>query len=622
MRSLIRKLFGWGLSGAITLSSLAGGGNATLQPTAAQAAAVEQQQPTVPLEVDETASSCQIFQTGETLVIDIDYPHPDQGDVLRVDDQIIQLEAGKLNSFRLNKNEVSYAAYHKGSTITCNWSKPVTPSPIPGANNDNKLCRDVIPGSTEFRVDGTSLDGTYTDGTITIRVFNRSTVQPHGLSFEVESGPAVLGAVVKDGVDGANFYDYRSDGVFGGVGLTTPFSGQKGVSHTNFCYTKEDQTPTETPATETPVTETPVTETPATETPVTETPVTETPVTETPATETPVTETPATETPVTETPATETPVTETPATETPVETQVSPACSWDHIIVDTSDNGVLVNSEVSGNPQIMWRIVTSGSEILTGNDFPGTRQYVFLWNMTYLAQVWTGDGWYSSPGCKFRWEKESQPSPTPGSSPTPVAPSASVEASCKTEKPNITLSLTAGSQDETFHYSKNGATPQTVLVPAGQTKKIIFYISDGIYYIRVWGSSGFDKNLQVEVACEEPPAPACLELSNRPEAGMPEQGKNYDLQFALEGSVTAIRILANDGGVTAQLTAEQGKILPASVTLTAFLTPDIHYSVQVSGVDGVFVDVSSTCGFVSPTDLEEGAEPSALRHVYLPVVSR
>lgn len=113
----------------------------------------------------------------------------------------------------------------------------VTPTHLPGASNDGKNCADVIPGSLELKIEPVP-DGTYgdTDGYLSVEIVKPSTVPGTVNSFDWTSNIPVLGVVVKNGNDGANFYDYRPAKSLGDTYLTTPFNGDKGISHISFCY--------------------------------------------------------------------------------------------------------------------------------------------------------------------------------------------------------------------------------------------------------------------------------------------------------------------------------------------------------------------------------------------------
>ena len=117
----------------------------------------------------------------------------------------------------------------------------VTPTLIPGANNNGKLCADVIPGTTEFKITppDSAYSGSFNDGVLYVSIVKPSTLAlflGDDKSFDFTSNIAVLGVVVKDGEDGAYFYDYRTSGSYGDTLLTTPIPTNKDISHMNFCY--------------------------------------------------------------------------------------------------------------------------------------------------------------------------------------------------------------------------------------------------------------------------------------------------------------------------------------------------------------------------------------------------
>jgi hypothetical protein len=113
----------------------------------------------------------------------------------------------------------------------------VEPIVIPGADNTNKTCDVLVPGSIEFKIEPVP-DGEYSDGDglLTVNIVKPSDFAGSVNSFDFTANMAVLGVIVKDGVDGANFYDYRPAGTMGDDYLTTPFNGDKGISHISFCY--------------------------------------------------------------------------------------------------------------------------------------------------------------------------------------------------------------------------------------------------------------------------------------------------------------------------------------------------------------------------------------------------
>jgi len=134
---------------------------------------------------------------------------------------------------------------------------------LAGASNQGKTCAELDDayadvGTTwvEFKLElGDLANGTYTDGTIEVTLSNYGTT-----IFDWASNIGVDAIVVKDGVDGADFYVYDgltspADGTVGpsgsstrdseatsDTGLTTP-GGDKDISHISFCYDTGDETP-------------------------------------------------------------------------------------------------------------------------------------------------------------------------------------------------------------------------------------------------------------------------------------------------------------------------------------------------------------------------------------------
>jgi hypothetical protein len=115
----------------------------------------------------------------------------------------------------------------------------VDPTHLDGASNGGKSCEANFPGTTEIFVDK-GASGTYSGITV---VKPSETPGAPAASFDFSSATRlIVGVVVKDGVDGANVYDFRSQpggGVLADDLLTTPgpeFEGSyKGISHVNFC---------------------------------------------------------------------------------------------------------------------------------------------------------------------------------------------------------------------------------------------------------------------------------------------------------------------------------------------------------------------------------------------------
>ena len=146
----------------------------------------------------------------------------------------------------------------------------VTPEFLSGSSNPGKTCGE-LEGSgqswLEFKLEqskGNLSSGTHTDGTLTVTISNFTFGDT---SFDWTSNIGVDGVVVKDGVDGANFYLYDPEDT-ADTGLSTP-DADKAISHISFCYDEEEATPTPTPSTPTP-TSTPAAE--ASPTPTTSTP--------------------------------------------------------------------------------------------------------------------------------------------------------------------------------------------------------------------------------------------------------------------------------------------------------------------------------------------------------------
>src|SRR5215218_3799643 len=92
----------------------------------------------------------------------------------------------------------------------------VTPTVIPEASNTDKTCAVQFPGTFEVKADESPGSGQYTDGTVTVDLVRPSTVDPtneNSIDWELLTGGfVVIGVIVKDGVDGANRYDYGPGG--------------------------------------------------------------------------------------------------------------------------------------------------------------------------------------------------------------------------------------------------------------------------------------------------------------------------------------------------------------------------------------------------------------------------
>lgn len=121
--------------------------------------------------------------------------------------------------------------------VTAVMAASVEPTVIPDASNTDKTCAVVMPGTFELKYDFDEAEWSDTgDGSLLANFEKPSTLAGSLNSIDWTSNNAVLGVIVKDGVDGANWYDYSSDGSTGDTYLTTPFDGAKGISHISFCY--------------------------------------------------------------------------------------------------------------------------------------------------------------------------------------------------------------------------------------------------------------------------------------------------------------------------------------------------------------------------------------------------
>jgi hypothetical protein len=113
----------------------------------------------------------------------------------------------------------------------------VTPTVIPGASNTDKTCAEVMPGTYELKHDLDEDKWSDTgDGSLIVNYVKPSTLAGSINSFDWTSNILVLGVIVKDGVDGANWYDYSPAGSMGDTYLTTPNDGDRGISHISWCY--------------------------------------------------------------------------------------------------------------------------------------------------------------------------------------------------------------------------------------------------------------------------------------------------------------------------------------------------------------------------------------------------
>ena len=137
------------------------------------------------------------------------------------------------------------AAASLGAFSSTTQATDVTPVLLAGASNDGKTCADLQGSETweELQLEGGDLtDGPHDDGTLEVTISNLGE-----FTFDWTSDIGVDGVVVKDGVDGANFYLYDPEAT-ADTGLSTP-GGQKAISHISFCYDEGEATPTPTPTT-------------------------------------------------------------------------------------------------------------------------------------------------------------------------------------------------------------------------------------------------------------------------------------------------------------------------------------------------------------------------------------
>ncbi|NPV08135.1 MAG: hypothetical protein HPY83_09255 [Anaerolineae bacterium] len=117
------------------------------------------------------------------------------------------------------------------------FAASVEPTLLPGAANTDKTCALVMPGTTELKIEPVP-DGSYlaSDGLLTVSIVKPSTLAGSLNSFDWTSNVLVEGVIVKNGVDGANWYNYSPAGSMGDTYLTTPSYGNKEISHISFCY--------------------------------------------------------------------------------------------------------------------------------------------------------------------------------------------------------------------------------------------------------------------------------------------------------------------------------------------------------------------------------------------------
>lgn len=124
----------------------------------------------------------------------------------------------------------------------------IDPILIPGADNTDKTCEVVMgPGGPvyiEIKQEPVKPGEYYVlDSLNSIWITVPSVLAGSENSFDFTSRALVRGVIVKDGVDGANFYDYRPAGVRADTNLTTPYNGAKGISNIKFCIEKGDWPP-------------------------------------------------------------------------------------------------------------------------------------------------------------------------------------------------------------------------------------------------------------------------------------------------------------------------------------------------------------------------------------------
>jgi hypothetical protein len=128
------------------------------------------------------------------------------------------------------------------------FAASVDPIHIPGASNTDKTCAVLYPDTpiVELKIEPVP-DGSYSesDGVLTVHIVKPSILAGSLNSFDWTANITVMGVVVKNGVDGANFYDYSPTGSTGDTYLTTPFDGAKAISHISFCYYPPEYQPLE-----------------------------------------------------------------------------------------------------------------------------------------------------------------------------------------------------------------------------------------------------------------------------------------------------------------------------------------------------------------------------------------
>ncbi len=195
----------------------------------------------------------------------------------------------------------------------------VTPELLPGASNDGKACADLQGSETweVLKLEGSDLiNGIHTDGTLEVTISNLT-----DRTFDWSSNIGVDGVVVKDGVDGANFYLYDPEDT-ADTGLSTP-GGQRAISHISFCYDEEEPTPTPTPTPTSTSTSTPTPTSTSTSTPTPTSTSTSTPTPTSTSTSTPTPTSTSTSTPTPTSTSTSTPTPTSTSTSTPTPTSTS-----------------------------------------------------------------------------------------------------------------------------------------------------------------------------------------------------------------------------------------------------------------------------------------------------------
>ena len=208
---------------------------------------------------------------------------------------------------------------------------------------------------------------------------------------------------------------------------------------------------------------------------------------------------------------------------------------------------------------------------------------------------------------------------------TEAVPSAKVESQCKVPGGQLVITLkNEGDQEAKFIYAVNGGQTTPINVPANDKKTVSLTVSDGSYVVKVNElTTGFEVSETVNVNCEEPPSPACENITGRPtEHSIPAEGKDYNIVFHTSGSLTKIKLQDANGTVVGEITAAQGEYLPAEVTMKVHLLPDTAYFTFIAGPSSVYVPAGNACALTAPTDLPPDDEPVLILHVFLPVVTK